>query len=56
MSKLVKLLINPTNDPVNIASTFTNEELEQVIIYTADKYYNTDKPLLSDTTFDILEK
>ena len=54
MSKLVKLLINPTNDPVNIASTFTNEELEQVIIYTADKYYNTDKPVISDSLYDIL--
>jgi NAD-dependent DNA ligase len=54
MSKLVTQLINPNEDPVNIASTMTNEELEQVIEFTSDKYYNTDKPVISDSLYDIL--
>jgi DNA ligase (NAD+) len=54
MSKLVKLLLNSNNDPINIASTFSIEELEEVIEYTADKYYNTSTPVISDSLYDIL--
>lgn len=54
MSKLVKQLINPNDDPINIASQFSLENLEEIIEYASDKYYNTDKPVISDSLYDIL--
>lgn len=54
MSKLVKQLINPNDDPINIASQFSLEDLEEIIVYASDKYYNTDKPVISDSIYDIL--
>jgi DNA ligase (NAD+) len=54
MSKLVKQLINPNDDAVNIASQFSIGQLEEIIEYTSDKYYNTDKPVISDSIYDIL--
>jgi DNA ligase (NAD+) len=54
MSKLVKSLLNPKDDPVNIASSFSIEELEEVIEYASDKYYNTSNPVITDSLYDIL--
>jgi len=54
MAKLVKKLQNVNDDQLNIASSFSIEELEELIEYSSDKYYNTDKPVLSDTIYDIL--
>ena len=54
MAKLVKRLQNVMDDPINIASSFSIEELEELIEYSSDKYYNTDKPVISDYIYDIL--
>jgi len=53
MAKLVKRLQN-SDDSINIASSFSVEELEELIEYSSDKYYNTDKPVISDSIYDIL--
>jgi DNA ligase (NAD+) len=54
MAKLVKKLQNVHDDQINIASSFSIEELEELIEYSSDKYYNTDKPVISDSIYDIL--
>ncbi len=54
MSELVKRLLKSKKDPIEIASEFTIEELEEVITYSADKYYNTSKAVISDALYDIL--
>ena len=54
MSKLVKLLLNSNDDPINVASSFSIKELEEVIDYAADKYYNTSNSVISDSLYDVL--
>ena len=54
MSKLVKQLLNPKEDSINVASSFSINELEEIIEYSADKYYNTSTPVISDSLYDIL--
>ena len=53
MSDLVKKLMNSKKDPIEIASGFTIEELENIITYAADKYYNTGS-IIIDALYDIL--
>lgn len=53
MSQLIKKLLNNKNDPIDIASHFTIEELESVILYATDKYYNK-KPVITDELYDSL--
>ena len=54
MSDLVKRLITSKKDSIEIASELSVEELESVITYTADKYYNTDISVITDALYDIL--
>ena len=54
MADLVKVLTKSKNDPISIISSYSIEELEQIITYTADKYYNTSKSVISDALYDIL--
>jgi DNA ligase (NAD+) len=53
MTELVKKL-KSNKDPIEIASDFTVDELEEIIVYTADKYYNTSKAVITDALYDIL--
>jgi NAD-dependent DNA ligase len=53
MSNIVKKLLK-TNSFIDMASELTVEELEEVITYSADKYYNTDNPVITDALYDIL--
>ena len=54
MTELVKKLSKSNKDPIEIASEFTVDELEEIIVYTADKYYNTSKAVITDALYDIL--
>lgn len=54
MAELVKKLLKSNKDPIEVSSEFTVEELEEIIVYTADKYYNTSKSVITDALYDIL--
>ena len=54
MADLIKRLLKSNKDVIEIASEFSIEELEKVITYSADKYYNTSKDIISDELYDIL--
>lgn len=54
MAELVKKLLKSQKDPIEIASEFTVEELEEIVNYSADKYYNTSKAVITDALYDIL--
>ena len=53
MTELVKKL-KSNKDPIEVASEFTVEELEEIIIYTSDIYHGSGKPVISDGLYDIL--
>jgi len=53
MAELVKKL-KSNKDPIEVSSDFTVEELEEIIVYTSDKYYNTSKAVITDALYDIL--
>lgn len=54
MADLVKKILKSSKDPIEVASEFSIEELEMIINYAADKYYNTSKSVISDGLYDIL--
>jgi len=45
--------LNKSNDLYSTISNFSIEELEKIIPFASDKYYN-DTPVISDLTFDML--
>ena len=51
MSAIIKKI---NLDPLNVISNLTIDEIEQAITFSADKYYNTDKPVISDDVYDLL--
>ena len=53
MSELIKKILK-ANDMIEVVSNFSIEDLENVITYAADKYYNTNKPVISDALYDIM--
>lgn len=54
MSDIVKKLLKSNDDPIEIASNLSVDQLEKVITYTADKYYNSSNPIITDALYDIL--
>ena len=54
MADLVKKITKLNTDVLELISNFSIEELEQVINYSADKYYNTSKSVITDEIYDIL--
>ena len=54
MNKNVKILLNPKTDIITFATSLNTEELENLILYLADKYYNTTKTIISDEIYDTL--
>lgn len=56
MSTITKTLITKLEaDPHHLGLSLDIKLLEKVVIKANNDYYNTDKPLLTDKTFDILE-
>jgi NAD-dependent DNA ligase len=51
-SIIAKLDSNPHTEGAEVSI----EVLEKVLLAAIDAYYNTDKPILSDASYDILEK
>jgi DNA ligase (NAD+) len=54
MAEIVKKLLNPKKDSIEVADELNIEELEKVITYSADKYYNKGESVISDALYDIL--
>jgi NAD-dependent DNA ligase len=52
---MTSVLINKIlKDPVEVLSQLPIKDLEEVITYAADKYYNTDKPVVDDNIYDLM--
>jgi DNA ligase (NAD+) len=51
---MASILKKITKNGIKIIDQFTEKELENIIIYASNKYYNTDSPVLSDIDFDFL--
>ena len=45
--------LNNSDDQINFISKLDNNELEEIITFASDKYYNN-KPVITDALFDIL--
>lgn len=54
MSDIVKKLLKSNAEPIEVASDLSVEDLEKVITYAADKYYNSPNPVITDALYDIL--
>lgn len=51
METLVKKIVK---DPLDTIGDLSVKQLEDVISYAADKYYNTNKPVMEDAIYDLL--
>ena len=51
MANIVKKI---KQNPLDSIGELSIQELEEVIVYTSDKYYNSSKPVIDDTTYDLL--
>ena len=51
MDKFIKLL---KKEPFEYANNLSVEKLEQIINYTAEKYYTFETPVISDAIYDML--
>lgn len=54
MANIIKKLLISNNSPIDIASNLSIEELEKVLTYASDKYYNSPNPVITDALYDIL--
>jgi len=54
MAEIIKKLLKSNTDSIDIVSNLTVEELEKVITYASDKYYNSPNPIITDALYDIL--
>ena len=52
---MTSVLINKIlKDSIEVLSQLPIKDLEEVITYSADKYYNTDKPVVEDNIYDLM--
>jgi NAD-dependent DNA ligase len=54
MADIVKKLLKSNVDSVEVISDLSIEQLEKVITYATDKYYNSPNPVITDAIYDIL--
>ena len=50
----IKDIIKSVNKDPFYADNLTQEELESIINYAKDKFFNTNKPIMEDVIYDIL--
>lgn len=50
----IKLISMINNNPFETIDGMTVKELEEVIEYSSNKYYNSEKPVVSDAVYDIM--
>ena len=53
MNEIIKT-INNSDDIINYINILSIENLENIINYCADKYYNFSKSIVSDSIYDML--
>jgi NAD-dependent DNA ligase len=51
MSSIIDKILK---DPLTIIANLSVEELEKVIEFASDKYYNSDTPIINDQIYDLL--
>ena len=51
MANIVKKI---KQNPLDSIGELSIQDLEEVIVYTSDKYYNSSKPVIDDITYDLL--
>jgi DNA ligase (NAD+) len=51
MSSIVNKILK---DPLTVIANLSVDELEKVIEFASDKYYNTDTPIINDQIYDLL--
>ena len=51
MSTIINKILK---DPLEIIKILSVDELEEVITYAADKYYNTGESVINDQNYDLL--
>jgi len=54
MTEIAKKLNNTDDDIISTINKLTIKELEDIVSYAADKYYNTMKSVISDSIYDML--
>jgi DNA ligase (NAD+) len=54
MQSIMQIISKISNNPLIEIPKLSQKELEEVIVYTADKYYNTGKPVIEDNIYDML--
>jgi len=54
MANIIKKLLNSNDSSIDIASNLSVEELEKVLTYASDKYYNSPNSVINDALYDIL--
>jgi NAD-dependent DNA ligase len=54
MDKIIKKLLDPKIDIITYATSLSIDNLEKIIIYAANKYYNTASSIISDEIYDTL--
>ena len=53
-NNLKQIIKNINNNPFEEINNLSIEMLEKLILYSADKYYNSDTPSFSDAIYDIM--
>lgn len=53
-SYIINKLSDPLLDIIELGETISLQNLEKLILYIADKYYNTSETLISDEEYDLL--